>query len=223
MDHDDGSSDEVRYPSADQPAPQDALPSAPHPPDKFGQPYPIERYPPPGYQPGYDDRGYPAQGYQQPGYPPPGYQQPGYPPPGYQQPGYPPPGYQQPGYQPQPGFPAQYGAAATAEYGQPQQAKRRSRVGLWITLVAVVLVVAVGALLAFVTPGFLVRKTFSARSVAATIEDQSKGRGDYTNVTCPSGEKVKKGTTFTCIANGGKKITVKVTSGSGDYTWEPAG
>lgn len=224
MDHDDGTPGGIGQPPSghpdqrDQPEPRYEPSQSPYPPPYAQQP----PYPPPPYAqqpPPYTQQPRPeyppATGYGQPAYPQPGYPQ------AYERPPYQQPAYQQPGYEQQPGFPGQYvpGAGGPSDSPPPP---RRSRAGWWIA-VAVVVVIGVSALLAFVTPGFLVRKTFSARSIASTIENQSKGRGDYRNVTCPSGEKVTKGATFSCSADGGKKITITVTSGSGDYTWEPVG
>lgn len=94
---------------------------------------------------------YPPQPPQQPNSYPAG--QPGYTPPSYgQQPGYP-PGYnqtEQPGYIPpqdyysQPGFPASPG-----QMGYPPYQPRKSRVGMWIGLVAIVVLVLFGGTATF--------------------------------------------------------------------------
>jgi Domain of unknown function (DUF4333) len=209
--------------------------------------YPPSPYQQPPSQGGYADAGYGqppyGAGYGSPGYPPPGYgQQPQsgygqYGAAGYQQP-YPAPpypsGYGQPQYQ-QPGQSSQHAQAPQQredwrglpedggyEPDEDEAVGRQSRGWLWALLTAVaVIAIAVIAILA-TKPSFLYTKELSASAVASTIEQQSKGRGDFTGVSCPSGEKAKAGTTFTCTAAGGKKITVNVTNDSGDYTWTPS-
>ncbi|HEY7046321.1 MAG TPA: DUF4333 domain-containing protein [Jatrophihabitantaceae bacterium] len=142
--------------------------------------------------------------------------------------------YGQQPYQPEPGYPQQpYGAPPQQQpygqyspYGQqpyspyPPAPPKKRHVGLWIGG-AVVAVIVILAVVAFVTkPGFLgFKKVLDHTAVEKTIE-----KGGYTNVKCNNGKnpKVKKGATFTCTADGGKKVTVTITSDSGNYAWSPA-
>jgi hypothetical protein len=57
-------------------------------------------------------------------------------------------------------------------------------------------------------------------AIEQTIEQQ----GRYTDVVCNGGQdlEVVLGATCPCIAAGGKKITVTITSVNGDYAWSPA-
>jgi hypothetical protein len=199
------------------PAPTQQMPSFP-PPGVPYPPQPAPPYPPPpplpqqAYPPNvpYQPEGPAQPGWSQPGYGPPPYQpDSGYPP---QQPyGAPPPGYGQYG---------QYGQQPYAAYAPPAAPKRR-RVVLW-TAAAVVVVVVGLAIAAFTAkPGFLgFKKVLDHTAVENTIE-----QAGYTNVVCDNGKNptVKKGTTFSCTADGGKKITVRITSSSGNYEWSPVG
>jgi Domain of unknown function (DUF4333) len=163
--------------------------------------YPPAAYPQQGYQP--YEQGYGQYGGYQQQYPQPGYQP--YPQQSYGQP------YGQPPYGP--------GAAGYA----PAQPRRRSRRGLWTALVIVVILAIAAALVFLLKPHFLgFKKVLDHTAVEKTIVSQSKGIGDYTSVSCPSGQEVKKNTTFQCTANNGKKIDVTITSDSGNYTWKPA-
>jgi len=182
-------------------------------------------YPPAGYpQPGYQQ--YEQQGYGQPAGQYGGYQQ--YPQQQYGQP-YPQQTYGQPyGQQPygqqqygQPYGQQQYGSS-TAGYA-PTQTRRRSRRGLWAALVVIVILAIAAALVFVFKPHFLGFKTVLDHSaVEKTIVSQSKGIGDYSSVSCPANQEVKKNATFQCTANNGKKIDVTITSDSGNYTWKPA-
>lgn len=199
----------------------------------YGQP----GYGQPGYgqpesgQPEYGQQAYGQQAYGQSGYAQPGYAQPGYPQPDYTQADYTqayPGQYGQQGanYQ-RPGDPTSYQPAYGTAAGYPQPARRTaaprsSRLGLWLGLLAAAVVLAVVAVLLFVTPGLLVTKYLSHSAVERFIEsDTAVG---FTNVSCNNGKDIKltKGTTFTCTADGGKRATVTITSGSGDYTWSPS-
>jgi len=57
----------------------------------------------------------------------------------------------------------------------------------------------------------------------AAVEQQIEKAG-YTNVVCNNGKNptVKKGATFTCTADGGRTVTVTITSSDGDYAWSPS-
>ena len=183
----------------------------------------------------------PAQ-YQPPSYqPPPGYGQA----PAYNQPAYGGlPAYgQQPSYDEQPVYGQPYGQqpygqsgyGGQAGYGQQPtgadpyarpatSAAGTSRVGLWTTLIVVLVLAVATAVVFIVKPSPLFKKVLDHNAVEQTIQAQSQnGSGDYTGVSCPANEQVRSGTTFQCTASGGKKINVTVTSSKGDYTWSPAG
>ena len=221
--------------------PTQQMPSAP----PAGPPPQQQPYQPPAQQP-YSQQGYQQQGYQQPGaYPPPQ----SYPPP---QQSYPPPqpAYGQPPYQPEQGYPQQ-GYPSQSQYGQQQYGQsqygqqygqqeygqqpygqqapytpysssppKKRRLGLWLGIAALVIVIALGAGAFVAKPAFLgFKKVLDHTAVENTVK-----QGGYTNVKCNDGKdpKVKKGATFTCTADGGKKVTVTITDSKGNYTWSPA-
>jgi len=212
------------YPPQQSPTPpQQGYPPAapyqqPEQPYQPYQPYQPEQQP---YQP--DPAAWGQQPYgQQPYQPeqsawgqPYGQQPQAYPPSqGYQQQPYGAPPQQQQPY-------GQYGAYGQQPYSPyPPGPPKKRHLGLWIGG-AVVAVIVILAVVAFVTkPGFLgFKKVLDHTAVEKTIE-----KGGYTNVRCNNGKnpKVKKGATFTCTADGGKKVTVTITSTSGNYAWSPA-
>lgn len=179
----------------------------------------------------------PAQGYGQPEYPPtaqygqqPGYGQQGYgqQPPSYDQ------GQQGYGQQPQYGQPAQ-------QYGQPQYGQqgygqfdpnagvppKKSNSGLIIGISALVVVLAAAAVLLFLWPGWLSKTTFDNNAVQTDVQkiltdapDAGFGLSDVGSVTCPSGQEVTAGHTFSCdVSVGGeaKKVTITVKDDTGTY------
>lgn len=191
-------------------------------------------------QPGYGQQ--PQYG-QQPAYgqghaPQPGYGQPGMAPqhPEYGQPhhGY---GIQQ-GYG-QPGTPAGYGQAfgQHPQYGQPpgqygygQQPGQQppgsqgtSRKGLWIGLVALVVVIAVAAVLLFVWPGWLRPTVFDNQRMQQDIQKvltDSYAIEGVENVTCPADQEVEPGSQFQCevTVNGQpQSVTITVKTDDGHY------
>jgi len=202
----------------------------------------VQPAPQPGYGPqeSYGTQGYGQPNYSQQGYPPPqpygqqgyGQQQP-YNPAGYgQQPygtqGYGTQGYgQQPyGAAPDPGSATQIFGSETAGYpvGQLETKKRKkSRTGLWTVLVIVLILIVAAAALFVIKPSPLFRKVLDHTAVEQTIEQQSaNGAGNFTGVSCPSGEQVKAGRTFQCTTSSGTKINVTINDSKGDYTWSPA-
>jgi hypothetical protein len=229
------------YPSHPSSQPPSYLP--PGYADYRPPPYEQQSYPREYQQPDYGRQEYGAGQYQQgaygqqadygqPSYPP-QYGPPGYGQPSYGQP-YGQPGYGQGGYGPT-GYASSDSGYAMQQYQPSYQQTRtgydepgveapahRSLGWLWGTLVALAVIAIVAVLVLLTKPSFLYTKRLSHTAVEQTIEQQSKGRGDYTNVKCPSGPNAKTGTTFTCTADGGKKINVNVTSNNGDYIWTPA-
>ncbi len=189
------------------------------------QDYGAGQYAPPSY--GQQD--YPPQAYGQPGYPSPGYGQQSYGQQDYPTESYPPSSYASGGYgasagsYQRPGYPTSYqpGYPATAAPGA-EPTRRKSHVATWLSLLAIAVVLAIAGVVLFLTPGLLVTKYLSHSAVEQFI--QSDPATGFTNVKCNNGEdvKLKKGTTFTCTADGGKKATVTITSSSGDYTWSPS-
>ncbi len=199
------------------------LPPAYEPPQYEPPAYDPPAYPPQQqqpYQPPYGQQGYPQQGY--------GQQQP------YYQQGYP----QQPQTQAygQPPYQQEYGQYGQQGYGQQQYGQYgqqgapytpystdehgKRRLWLWVALVVAVVVIAVGAVAFITKPAALgFKKVLDHTAVENTVR-----QGGYTNVNCNDGKnpKVKKGATFTCTADGGKKVTVTITDSKGDYTWSPS-
>jgi hypothetical protein len=196
-----------------------------------------------GYNPGTPSGGFPAQEGAQPGYGQPaqpgygyGQPQPGYPQPGgYGQPdpsqghgGYPgqqvPYGYgQQPGY-PQPGQPYPgYGQQPGGYPGMPPGPGRKKSPVLWIVLGVLVVGVAAVAVLGFVAPGFFLKRVFDNAAVQDGVKQilTNSYRVDGVGaVSCPAGQEVKQGATFTCTAqvNGKqKKVTITVKTDAGEY------
>jgi hypothetical protein len=200
---------------------QPAAPS-PYDPSRYGPQYGPQYGPPPGYpppsygqpsygQPSYGQRSYGQPSYGQPSYGQPPYAQPDYGPAGYGEQGYGPAAYERP----EDDIGLQY------ESAQEQPATKRSHGWLRGVIAALVLIAIAAIIVVLTKPSFLYTKRLSNTAVEQTIEQQSKGRGDLTNVSCPSGQKAEVGVTFTCTAAGGRKVTVNVTSDNGDYTWTP--
>ncbi|WP_116051821.1 DUF4333 domain-containing protein [Amycolatopsis palatopharyngis] len=179
-------------------------------PPQYGQ------QPPPGY-------GQPPQYGQQPGY---GYpQQPGQGQPG--QPQYGAPGYpQQPGYPPQQGYgpPGQFGYGQQPGAYPPPDGGGKSGKGLWLIIGGVVVVIALAAVALFVWPGWAqAGKTFDSERMQTDVQRvlvenyQIEG---VESVSCPSGQKIEQGVTFTCEATIGgqpKQIPITVTGRGNEY------
>jgi hypothetical protein len=142
-----------------------------------------------------------------------------------QQPGYPqqPPQYGQP-QQEQPGGaypPQQYGQPGQYDYGQPgypgppQAGEKKSKKGLLIGIVALVVAGALVGVLGFVAPGFFVTKVFDNQAVQTGVTKvltQNYKIAGVTGVTCPAQQEVKDGLTFECTANvAGKPVRVPIT------------
>jgi hypothetical protein len=199
---------------------QSGYPSTDYGQSGYGQrDYGAGQYPPPSY--GQQD--YPTQAYGQPGYSAPGYGQQSYGQQDYPTQSYPQSGYGSGGYGAQAGSYQQPGYPTSYQPGYPvaEPTQRKSRLGIWLSLLAIAVVLAIAGVVLFVTPGLLVTKYLSHSAVERFI--QSDPATGFTNVKCNDSKDVKleKGTTFTCTADGGKKATVTITSGSGDYTWSP--
>jgi hypothetical protein len=177
-----------------------------------------------GQQPGYGGY-YGQQPYGQPQQQPeqPGQQQPyggqpygaqqGY---GQQSYGQPVTPYPQPGQQWQ--FP-QTGAGQTP----PPARKKRSALP-WLLAAVGVLVIAAAVLAMLVATGRLSRTTtFDNTAVQNGVRDiltREYRIQNVTTVTCPSGQEVKAGRTFTCTANVGgtdRRVTITVKTDAGEY------
>lgn len=199
----------------------------PPPPPGYGSPYGYPPPPPPGY-------GQPPPGYGQPGQSPPGQGQPGQGPPGRgygpppQQPYGPPSGYgPAPGPAPGQGPPPGYGPPTRGFGGDPfgEGPRRPKRKLPWLLAGAgVLVVVALIAVLGFVTPGFFRTTVFNADAVAGGVEQVLTDQGyAVQNVTCPSGIEVVSGATFTCQATiDGQQREVPITVRTDDGEYEVA-
>lgn len=165
---------------------------------------------------------YPGYGQQ----PPAGYGQPGYSPPPTQQSG------QQPAGHPLPSQPAsgQFSQQQFGGFPQPNpytvdqsRGGRKKSSLVWIISGGLALVVAVAAVLAFVWPGWFTSKVFDNGAVAdgvKTVLTRNYKQENVTDVSCPSNQKVKVGSSFTCtVTVDGQPKTVRITvkSNSGDY------
>ncbi|MFE3292833.1 DUF4333 domain-containing protein [Rhodococcus sp. NPDC059234] len=206
-----------------QPAPpqyqQPASPQAPQPQAQYPYPgqYPQQgeavagpvaqqayqaAYPPQQQYPGpYPQASYPAQ--PQPGQ--------------YAQPQYPSAQYPQTQY-PQGQYPT--GAYPQQHYpGAPAGAK--SKLPLWIGLGvgAVVVVAGVLAAVLLLNRGTTLDQTAAQKGVAQVLTG-SYGITNITDVSCPAGQKVEKGASFTCtlkVKGEPQKVTVTFTDDSGTY------
>lgn len=89
--------------------------------------------------------------------------------------------------------------------------------------IVVVVLLAAGAVLGFVYPGFFNSKTFDTAAVQAGVTKiltDSYGLKGVTGVTCDSNVKVVKGGTFACkatIDGQQQNIAVRITSDEGGY------
>ena len=116
----------------------------------------------------------------------------------------------------------------TGQYA-PQQpdwqtaGKTKSRIGLWVTISAVALIVIVTVVL--LTTGVLTKKVFDANALNRDIAAQYKDRfTQEVQVTCPPNQAVKAGTSFQCpIVGSSQKITVDVKDNNGTYVWRVSG
>lgn len=192
-----------------------------------------------------DQQGWGQQNQQsQPGYgQPPTYGQQGYgQPPAYGQPPYGQPehsygqqAYGQPGQQAygQPGY-GPTGYPGSSVYGQPAGAPgagdKKSRRGLTVGIIILVAVLAVVAILLFLWPGWLAKKTFDNAKVATGVQNVLTGAApdgygipgtDVSGVSCPSGQPVKAGTTFQCSltyqGRANSLVSITVLDGAGKY------
>jgi hypothetical protein len=167
---------------------------------------------------------------QQPGYGQPqtsGYGQP----PSYAAPAA--PAYQQ---QPSYGAPAQQGYAQQGYGAQPYgvapgvaPAKKGGK-GPLIGIIAALVVLIIAAVVLFWVPGVLTNKTKSfdasqvqqgVTKILTTAPPNGYGLSGIAGVSCPSGQKVTAGSTFTCSLTqdgAAKTVTITVVDSSGTYT-----
>ena len=121
--------------------------------------------------------------------------------------------------QPYPG--QQYGSSP---YGQPGTPQKKSKTPLILALVGVVVLVLIFVITAFAAPGFLKSKELSAASVqdgAQKVLTDTYKVTDVSKVSCPSGQEVKNGGTFTCKATiAGKETDVKITITDDNGTYQ---
>ncbi len=162
--------------------------------------------PPAGQQPGWG-------GAQQPGpAAPPGWG----PPPAAQQWGQPAP---QPG-SPQPGQPWGPPSAGAQPWGQPTPPPTKSKLPLLIGAV-VALVIVVGAVIAIATLG--AKTTLDAAAAEAGVVKvltESYGAAEVGDVSCPTGQEVAAGNSFTCtvtVDGQYRSVTLTFTDDAGTY------
>ncbi|MGZ8179624.1 DUF4333 domain-containing protein [Williamsia sp. SKLECPSW1] len=220
--------DPSRAPDQGQWNPQSGQPSYGQPPQ--GQPYTSPTYGQPQYgQPPYGQAPYgqPAYGdgqYGQPQYGQPAYGQPQYgtqafgQPPQYGQPQYGGPQQGDQAYPPQPG--AAPGQDDFSTMARPARGRRPVLLGAIGGVVAIVVVVLVTA---FWAPGFAVSTELSrsaAESGVKNILTSDYQATDVSNVRCPDGPKVQKGSSFRCsvtIAGAQQQVTVTFLDDNGTY------
>jgi len=137
----------------------------------------------------------------------------------YDQPGYA-QQYQPYGKQPGPGYPGhdqRYPSSGAASDGS-----RRKGGLLWVLVAAVVVVVVAVLVLGFVWPGWFSKKVFDSAAVQDGVKTilHDDYQLDVSSVSCPSGQEVKTGATFTCtatISGQQKQVQVIVRSDDGKY------
>ncbi|MFT4042018.1 MAG: DUF4333 domain-containing protein [Gordonia sp. (in: high G+C Gram-positive bacteria)] len=194
-----------------------------------------------GQQPGYGQ--FPQYG-QTPQYGQPGYAQspqPGQPDYGQPTGQFSQPGYSQPGYGGQPGYGQYGGQFGPPAYGSPTgphgqfgvgdqfaaMATGSSRKGLRTLLIAggtgLVLVAILVVVTAFAWPGWAPKsldQTAAQNGVKKVLTDDYQAT-EVSDVQCPSGQRVKKGNSFSCsVTVGGQKQTVKITFLDDDGKYE---
>lgn len=128
--------------------------------------------------------------------------------------------YQPYGQQPSPWYPG-YDQQYSAGAGMPEGPKKRG--GLFGILVVVVVVIVAVVVLGFVWPGWFTKKVFDSSAVQDGVKSvlHDDYQLDVTAVSCPSGQEVKAGTSFTCTATiGGQRKQVQVTVRSDDGKYE---
>jgi hypothetical protein len=147
-------------------------------------------------------------------------------------------GQDQQGWGAQPAQQQGWGAPAAQQWGGDQQqqwggapgypplpdAQKRSGGSKmpWIIVAVVLVVLAAVGVLGFVTPGFFTTKVFDQAAVQTGVQKiltDSYGL-NASAVTCPKDQKVANGATFECTATidgAQKKVSIKVTSDTGDY------
>jgi hypothetical protein len=137
-------------------------------------------------------------------------------------------GYGQPytpptGQHPQPGQQWQFPQPGGGQTPPPAAAKKRSKLP-WILLGVGVLVIAGAVLAALLVTGRLSSTTtFDNSAVQNGVKDiltKEYKLEDVSTVTCPSGQEVKAGRTFTCTATvGGQQRSVNITvkTDAGEY------
>lgn len=188
-----------------------------------GYPQPGGPYPPQGYQP--------PQGHQAPqGYQPPQQPQPGDPqqPPG-QAPGSGPDATVAGGYPPAPAHPGQpFPGGAYPPPGEPAgsgpDSGGRSRVNKIVYALAALLVLGAAAVLitAFWQPGWAPKNlsgSAAADGVTRVLTDDY-GLSDVSDVSCPDGERVEQGASFTCslqLSGQAQQVTVTFVDDDGTY------
>lgn len=121
--------------------------------------------------------------------------------------------------------PTHYGQQPPPQPGQPGQPGQggKSGKGLWIGIVAAVVVLGAAAVVLFWKPGLLNTTTFDEQSVEQSVQRlvQESFGIEASDVDCPGDQPVEKGHTYSCtLTAGGEQQSVKitVTSEEGHYT-----
>jgi hypothetical protein len=164
----------------------------------------------------------PQQAYTPPAAPAQGYGSAGYQQAGYQNPAQ---AYAQPTYT-QPGFDTAVGGMAPIESAPA----KKSHAGAIVAAILVVVVLAAAAVVLFWKPGYLNSTVFDQTAVqdgvttiltnAPTDDPAGYGLDGISDVTCPSGVKVKAAATFTCTLTqdgADKSVTITIVDDSGTY------
>lgn len=122
----------------------------------------------------------------------------------------------------QPGQP-QYGRPS-GPYPQPPEPKKSKTALIAAISGAVVVLIIIVLVTAFVAPGFAKSKVLNATAVQDGVQKvltDTYKVADVSKVSCPSGQKVSSGGTFTCKATiAGKDTAVKVTITDDNGTYQ---
>lgn len=208
-----------QYPDQAYQQPQAGYPGAGPVPPGYGQPAPDQQ--------GFGQQGYGRQGFDQQGFDQQGF---GRPPQDFGQ--QPQQGYGQQGYGRQPAGAEQFGSQPP--YGQPgdgdqfsamssKGGKGSRRTLLYIGGIVAALIAAIVLITAFLVPGWAPKKLSqdAVQDGVKKVLTEDYQATDVTAVTCPSGQKVEKGASFTCTATiAGQAQTVKVTILDNDGKYE---
>ncbi len=136
-------------------------------------------------------------------------------------------GYPQAGGYPQQGYPTQqYGAPQQNQWGAPvppatAPSGDNKKALMWVGIAVAATIVVGGVVFALGSLGSKTLDQAAAEQGVEQIVTESYGARAVTNVSCPSGQKVKEGSSFECTLNvDGTPKTVTVTFTDNDGTYE---